>query len=66
MLVSFNPNVGLIQNYTANLSKYLDFYSSKYENFIVIDDLNAEMTDSYLEEFCASYNLKDLIKQPTC
>ena len=24
------------------------------------------MTTSYLEEFCASYNLKDLIKQPTC
>ena len=66
MLVSFNPNVGLIQNYTVNLSKYLDFYSSKYENFIVIDDFNAEMTDSYLEEFCASYNLRNLIKQPTC
>ena len=24
------------------------------------------MTNSYLEEFCASYNLKNLIKQPTC
>ena len=27
---------------------------------------NAEMTNSYLEEFCASYNLKSLIKEPTC
>ena len=42
------------------------FYSSKYENFIVIGDFNAEMTNSYLEEFCASYNLKNLIKNPTC
>ena len=24
------------------------------------------MTNSYLEELCASYNLKKLIKQPTC
>ena len=24
------------------------------------------MTNNYLEEFCASYNLKNLIKQPTC
>ena len=24
------------------------------------------MTASYLEEFCVSYNLKNLIKQPTC
>ena len=62
---SYNPNVGLIQNHTVNLSKNLDFYSSKYEN-IVIGDFNAEMTNNHLEEFCASYNLKNLSKQPTC
>ena len=32
---SYNPNVGLIQNHPTSLSKNLDFYSSKYENFIV-------------------------------
>ena len=63
---SYNPNVSHIQNHTVNLSKNLDFYSSKYENFIVIIDFNAEMTNNYLDEFCASYNLKNLIKQPTC
>ena len=63
---SYNPNVSHIQNHTVNLSKNLDFYSSKYENFIVIGDFNAEMTNNYLEEFCASYNLKNLIKEPTC
>ena len=63
---SSNPNVGLIQNYTVSINKNTDFYSSKYENFIAIADFNAEMTNSYLEEFCASYNLKNLIKQPTC
>ena len=63
---SYNPNVGLIQNHPTNLSKNLDFYSSKYENFIVIGDFNAEMTNNYLEEFWVSYNLKYLIKQPTC
>ena len=46
--------------------KILIFYSSKYENFIVIGDFNAEMTNGYLEAFCASYNLKNLIKLPTC
>ena len=63
---SYNPNVGLIQNHTVNLSKNLDFYSSKYEIFLVIDDFNNEMTNSYLEELCSSYNLRYLIKQPTC
>ena len=63
---SYNPNVSHIQNHTVNLSKNLDFYSSKYENFIVRGDCNAEMTNNYLAEFCASYNLKNLIKEPTC
>ena len=63
---SYNANVGLIQNHIVNLSKNLDFYSPKYENFIVIGDFNVEITNNYLEEFCASYNLKNLIKQPIC
>ena len=29
-------------------------------------NFNAEMTDNYLEELCASYNLKNSIRQPTC
>ena len=62
----FNPIGGLIQNHTVNLSKYLDFCSSKYENFVVIGDSNAEVTNNYLEEFCASCILKNLIKQLTC
>ena len=48
---SYNPNIGHIQNHTVILSKSFDFYSSKYEKFIVIGDFNAEMTNSYLEEF---------------
>ena len=51
---SHNPNVGLIQNHIVNLSKNPDFYSFKYENFIVIGDFNAEMANNYLEKFCAS------------
>ena len=54
----------LIQNYTVNLSQNLDLHSSKYENVFVIGDFNAEMTNNYLEEYCSSYNLKNLIKQP--
>ena len=63
---SYNPNVGIIYNHTVNLSKNIYIFSSRYENFIVIDDFNVEMTNNYLEEFCASYNLKNVVKQPTC
>ena len=32
---SYNPNVGLIQNHAVNLSKNLDFHSSKYETLLL-------------------------------
>ena len=60
------PNVGHIKDRTVNLNKNLDFYSCKYENVFVLVDWNAEITNNYLEKFCASYNLKNLIKQFPC
>ena len=63
---SYNPNVGLTQNDAVSLSKNVNFYSSKHKNLIVIGNFSAEITNNYFEEFCVSYNLKDLIKQPTC
>ena len=38
--------------------------ASKYENFVVLDDSNAEMTNTNME-FCVVYNFKSLIKHPT-
>ena len=33
---SFNPNLTLLNNHIQNISGGLDFYSSKYDNFIVL------------------------------
>ena len=46
---SYNPIVSLLQYHTANLSEIFYFYSSKYGDFIVTADFNAEMTNNYLE-----------------
>ena len=40
------------------LVRGIDFYSSKYGSFIVLGDLNKEVSNSLMEQFCASYNLK--------
>ena len=48
------------------LSKKFDLNSSKHENFIVLGDFNAEMTNTLMEEFFSVYNFKSLIKDPTC
>ena len=63
---SYNPNTNLITDPLHCIGRRIDFYSSKYDNFIVLGDLNREIFNSFLEQFCAPYNLKSLIKEPTC
>ena len=63
---SYNPHLNSIQNHLVQLSKKFDFYSSKYENFIVLGDFIAEMINTHTEEFCSVYNFESLIKDPAC
>ena len=63
---SYNPKINLIADHLPCIGRGIDFYSSKYDNFIVLVDLNAEVSNSFMERFCASYNLKSLIKEHTC
>ena len=63
---SYNPHLNSTQYHSTQLSKKFDFYSSKYEHFIVLGDFNAEMTNTHMEEFCSVYKFKSLMKDPTC
>ena len=44
----------------------MDNYSSKYDNFILLGDLNSEPTESAVGDFCQIYECKNLIKDNTC
>ena len=55
-----------IKNRLQEIGKGLDYYLSKYENFIVLGDFNGEMSNPHMSEFCALYNFTNLIKEPTC
>ena len=48
------------------IGKNLDRLLSKYDNFMLIGDLNAEPTEAAVSDFCEIYNLKHLIKDKTC
>ena len=63
---SYNPKFSLIQSHLNSLIKVLDFYSSKYENFIVMGDFNVECSNAYLDNFCQCYNLESINREPTC
>ena len=63
---SYSPKTNLIADHLHCIGRGIDFCSSKYDNFVVLGDLNTEVSNSFMEQFCASYNLKSLIKEPTC
>ena len=63
---SYNPHTALIEKHLDYISKGLDYYSSKYENFILLGDFNAQIDNEIVENFCSTYNLKSLVKEYTC
>ena len=40
--------------------------SSRYENFLLIRDFNAEMYDMSMKDFCDNYSFTNIIKEPNC
>ena len=63
---SYNPHKSNIANHLKNISKTLDKLSATYENFILLEDFNAEHDEESISEFLNLYNLKNLVKQNTC
>ena len=63
---SYNPNENTIKSHIEILHKGLALYSSKFENSIILGDFNVGMNNSDMTVFCDTYDLKCLIKEPTC
>ena len=63
---SYNPNNNNIESRLNCLSRSIDSLSSKYGNLILLDDFNSYMDDSPMIGFCETYNLRNLVKHPTC
>ena len=63
---SYKPNKNNIKYHLEIISKALDAFSTKYKNIILLGDFNVCVDDETMRNFCNSYNLKSLIKQPTC
>ena len=63
---SYNPKKPLTSEHLNRIGKNLDLLLSKYDNFMLIGDLNAEPTEAAVSDFCEIYNLKHLIKDEMC
>ena len=59
---TYNPKTSHIKNDLQLLSERFNQYFSKYDNIIALGDFNAEMSNTQLQEFCATFSLTNLIK----
>ena len=63
---SYNPQKNNIKHHLETISRTLDTFSTKYENVLLLVDFNTCVDDEAIKNFCSSYCLNSLIKQPTC
>ena len=63
---SNNSHKNLISNHLNILGKILDTQIKIYDSFLIVGDFNSEMTESAMKNFCGTYHLHNLIKDPTC
>ena len=61
----YNYNKINIDTFLENLGQILDKDLSKFEHFLILGDFNSEMHEPRMSNFCETYNLKHIIKEPT-
>ena len=66
LICSYNPNKDMIRSHLNSIGNKLNELYIKYENFILIEDFNSEMHEDAMIVFSATYNLKNLVNEPTC
>ena len=63
---SYNPHNQTTFSHMESMSRAVHSLSSKYENFLIIADFNAQASNNSVKDFCDFYSFKHLIKEPTC
>ena len=56
----------MISEHLNKIGKNLGLLLFKYDNCMLIGDLNVELTETTVSDFCGIYNLKHLIKDKAC
>ena len=67
-----SPNQNNIKDFFFELNQLLNLVTSRYENIVVMGDMNIDIEDSNaigyqdLREFMCTFDLTNLIKEKTC
>ena len=62
----YNHEKSNIHAFLRGLSPILDHYMCRLNNFLLIGDFNSETTETAMNDFCNTYNLKNVGTGPTC
>ena len=63
---SYNPHKNGTGNHLDRIRESLDLLSSDYEKMTFLRDFNVTDDEHHMKYFCKNYDLKNLIRQPTC
>ena len=66
IIIVYNPYSYLGSEFINNLSDLLDFYLKRYDNIVVMGDMNLEVSNENLKYFMNDYNFANLIQNNTC
>ena len=62
----YNPRKENTTDFLTKLGNAMDKYTRSYDNILILRDFNSQTDENIMNEFCQTYNLKNLINEPTC
>ena len=62
----YNPHRDSTSYFLSHIGKALDELLGNYDNIILLGDFNSSQEEQCMNDFCETYNLENLIKEPTC
>ena len=67
VVINFRKKNWLIcASFISNHSHHLGKRQDNYDNILLLGDFDSEFSEPCLNDFCDIYNLKNLVKEPTC
>ena len=65
-MAGYNPHKDTISYLLEHVGNALDKLLGNYDNILMLGDFNSSQAETSMKVFCETYNLENLIKDPTC
>ena len=66
LMGTYHPPSQCSKYFFTEVGKVLDTHSNTYDNIVLVGDFNEKESESHTLNFLETYNLKNLVKEPTC